>query len=920
MPVVIETEFAPASQVELDAKARLGNKIFGQEVEGVLAVRIPADLSERQTNLEHLIKDATFDYCLISGSEMEPARWPEYGWLSGGLENLADAIEYAALSNTRLTAATDTFEEGISNGAAYLRQYVDSRPNVFQNMEIVLHQTDCEQTTRMAVAIIANAFVFQGAVAGKHGISSPESLCDTDGLVSKLNVLNCWRGILEVNYWPIFGLAIDLLDTIPGVVAGRFLQMMIKLADKLAVLGTSRMHDLSGQMFQRLIADRKFLATFYTLPESAALLAGLAVCRLQVDWNDPTAVSSLQIADLACGTGTLVAAAQHSVAVKHRRTGGDDRLLHRKFMERVLVAADIMPAATHLTASMLSSAQPGSTFGDTRVFTMPYGVDNDEVQLGSLDLILKETAISLFGEDATSRSGGHGTTTQKEVVLDHESCDLVIMNPPFTRPTNHEIADVPIPSFAGFGTSSDEQGRMSDRLKGIRQQLKNQHRNWRELPYPAGDGNAGLASYFMDLAHAKLRPGGCLALVLPATLGQGDSWKQARRLLEDHYKDVTIISICNHGMTDTAFSADTGMAEILLVATRRELVRQNGKCLALVANLLRRPHSKLEGALIADALDSVCHEGFLGGTLTLGSTNEVGWYLRAPLSVACKAIGIRHENLTDTLEHLDAGQLKLPQLAKPATVPIVRLGELGSRGVLSRDVTGPPPKKEKPPRGPFASAPLSPDECPEFPMLWNHDAKRERRLVVAPDMKGTIRTNCEKRAHETWKRTASRLHFSVDFRINSQPLAACLTERISIGGRAWPNFLPKKVQWEIPLVLWANSTLGLISFWWEGTRQQQGRCSLSIARHPNLMTLDVSNISRSQIIQCNGIFENFRNRCFLPANEAYRDQARLDLDKAMLIDLLRLDDEVLQSLDILRLQWCLEPTVHGGKSTRPKVN
>ena len=35
-------------------------------------------------------------------------------------------------------------------------------------------------------------------------------------------------------------------------------------------------HDLTGRIFQRLIADRKYLATFYTLPASAALLARLA--------------------------------------------------------------------------------------------------------------------------------------------------------------------------------------------------------------------------------------------------------------------------------------------------------------------------------------------------------------------------------------------------------------------------------------------------------------------------------------------------------------------------------------------------------------------------------------------------------------------------------------------------------------------
>ena len=55
------------------------------------------------------------------------------------------------------------------------------------------------------------------------------------------------------------------------------LRVMRRTADRLVALGVSQSHDLSGTVFQRLIADRKFLATFYTRPESAALLAHLAI-------------------------------------------------------------------------------------------------------------------------------------------------------------------------------------------------------------------------------------------------------------------------------------------------------------------------------------------------------------------------------------------------------------------------------------------------------------------------------------------------------------------------------------------------------------------------------------------------------------------------------------------------------------------
>lgn len=64
-------------------------------------------------------------------------------------------------------------------------------------------------------------------------------------------------------------------------------------------------------------------------------------------------------------------------------------------------------------------------------------------------------------------------------------------------------------------------------------------------------------------------------------------------------------------------------------------------------------------------------------------------------------------------------------------------------------------------------------------------------------------------------------------------------------------------------------------------------------------------------------FEDFRARPFLPANEAYRDPTRQALDEAVLVELLVLPRTVLEPLALLRKQWCEEPTVHGGKATRP---
>ena len=135
-----------------------------------------------------------------------------------------------------------------------------------------------------------------------------------------------------------------------------------------------------------------------------------------------------------------------------------------------------------------------------------------------------------------------------------------------------------------------------------------------------------------------------------------------------------------------------------------------------------------------------------------------------------------------------------------------------------------------------------------------------------PDREGEVRPGCDDRAVAAWNATASRLHFNRDFRINSQSLAACLTPTKAIGGRAWPNFILEHDEWASSLVLWSNTTLGLIAFWWIGTRQHQGRASVPITQLPRLTVLDPRTLGVEQIDHAEAIFERFR-RGGVPAGQ-----------------------------------------------------
>ena len=904
-PVAVETEFAPAVTVENDAMGRLGWKLesTGDTIESAISVVLPEELTTGSLSAIETCKLHYATHHLHPGDRR--SRWPESGRLDGSADDLADAIEALSLSQQMLEQGVRRLEETVKACAGLLSQ--QSTEHVQKRLAEKLKQSSekktREQTLRMVAAILTSAFVFHASVEGQPNIPSMASLRGNG--MHRHRLLVVWEEILQVNYWPIFSIAKSLLEEIQTPLVPHLMERLLDTASSLASLGTTTYHDLMGRMFQALIADRKLLATFYTLPSSATLLSELAVERLPVDWSTKDSIEALRIADFACGTGALLSAVQRAIYRRYRRAGGNDLDLHRVLVERTMIGMDIMPAATHLTCSMLSSSHPGEEFGKTNIHTMPYGKDGGKTHIGSLDLLDAEQAYSLFAAGAESMAGQQADLSDLySVKVNDKSCDLVVMNPPFTRPTGHEgkKLGIPVPSFAGFSTSKDEQRAMSKKLKKIRAAF--------------GDGNAGLASNFMDLAHRKLNDGGVLALVLPFTFNNGKSWEKARQMLDRHYSDIHVASIATTGTTARAFSADTGMAECLVLATKRPDRNGNGPKVTSFSNLDRRPRSLLEAQVVAKGLriakDKVRHRA--ASTCTFGATAHRDRSSTIAGSIyGGGAAGVRDSTISPVAQALNEGRLLLPRQEQAFEISLVPLKEVADRGLYHMDINGTPP------RGAFDIRKPYDGEFPTYPVLWAHDADRERQLVVNPDRCGDVRPGCREKALVRW-RQASQLHANLDFRLNSQSLALCRTPEKCLGGTAWPNIIPRNKRYEIPLLLWGNSTLGLLMHWWNGTRQQSGRSRVKITVLPDLLVLDPRTLTDEEMTYCQDIYSRFKGREFLPANEAYRDNTRRELDHDLLFgrfSVLKLDPDLEDSLDLLRRQWCAEPSVHGGKHTQP---
>ena len=285
-PVVIEAEFMPARTVEEEARDRLGLRLAGgsnlagagKKIEAVIALRYPEDTAEAD-NLGEAVAGVRLSYCALTDDGEEGIeRFPQSGWLEGSVADVAELARLLSVPQSAVNAAAAAFERGIDSGAALLKTVAETRPGITRAIADRLGMSDVPQTHRMACAIVANAMVFHDRVAGMHpGIKPLRLVCGQGVANPQANIVQAWKDILAINYWPIFAIARKIIEQMPTREGTQLIRLLQYAAGEVASSGMNVEHDLTGRVFQRLIADRKYLATFYTLPASAALLARLAV-------------------------------------------------------------------------------------------------------------------------------------------------------------------------------------------------------------------------------------------------------------------------------------------------------------------------------------------------------------------------------------------------------------------------------------------------------------------------------------------------------------------------------------------------------------------------------------------------------------------------------------------------------------------
>ena len=245
-----------------------------------------------------------------------PKRFPMQGWLTGTAFDIARMAQTLSIPRAKVSASVDVVEATIDSVANLIEQGGSDTKTQIAGF---LYQNKNMQTWKMASLILANAFIFQSRISGERGIKNFTELTVV-GIIPLESLIQAWEHILKTNYYPIFQVAKDILECIREETAEEIIKELVKMTRYISRMGMVQAGDMYGSLIQRMISDRKTLASFYTLSESASLLTSIVAPPLNSDiYKNEKSMLAIRCADFACGTGTLLTSLYRNLNPKTMR-------------------------------------------------------------------------------------------------------------------------------------------------------------------------------------------------------------------------------------------------------------------------------------------------------------------------------------------------------------------------------------------------------------------------------------------------------------------------------------------------------------------------------------------------------------------------------------------------------------------------
>ena len=719
-----------------------------------------------------------------------------------------------------------------------------------------------ETAAKVSALVLANAFIFQEQLAGndKRVYSLRRLDRDEDTVTA---TANHWRWIWEnINYIPIFQLGERVLNELPSS-ANSTIATRALLTEAMSICSNQAAlrHDLMGRIYHWLLHEAKYLGTYYTSVSAATLLMKLTfAAKWKQDFSDPVELASFKIADLACGTGTLLMASAQAISDVYIRGRADIGLplgikdmstLHRALMENVLHGYDVLPSAVHLTASTLAMLAPEVAFVRMGLFVMPIGMDHGTAKLGSLDFLTTneiETQMQLdYSHTEVIRAGASSSDAARATV---PPLDLCVMNPPFVRSVGGNLL---------FGSLPNERGRLQTELK-------------RRVKDIGASATAGLGSVFVALADRWLKPDGRLAFVLPAALASGEAWGDTRRLIAEKYHLETVIS--SHDAERPNFSENTDLSEILFIARKRS--GEEPKARTEYISLWRNPRSIHEALDLANRIthadEPVTVEG-AGLTTISGLSGKLGEMVSLPAAEG-------NENWTGALFaqsellrvcwRLQQGELTLPGASDRFTLPLCPLDSLGGLGYDRRDI--------------HDAFEVSKEDWSPYPAFWGHESDKVLTISQKPNACLLARTQAAKGRHlksakDVWSKAGRILLVERLWPITHRVLAVGFDSEVL--GNTWWAFKPKSMtkDHEKALLLWLNSSPAMLLYFGRRVVTRSAWMQMKKPGWTSMPVIDVHSLSSKQISALAAAYDSLSTQGLEPLARLNSDTVRCQIDR-----------------------------------------
>ena len=764
-------------------------------------------------------------------------------FVSGTVDDLTNLLRNAFDQLVRedvVKSAIAKLEVGINRFAAVVAPQAGTVKRLAQVLGIPdaqLSPAQLKEVTKVSGLVLLNALIFQ------------EVLAEHNSQVKTLNRINAasqpitecgehWEFILKtINYYSIFYVSREVLLSLSSNkdVLDTFKQMT-EIACDIVSLRAALRHDLMGRVFHKLLASAKHLGTYYTAIPSATLLLKLALrSEARQAWRDPKTLENFRVADLSCGTGTLLMACADALIDLNIRdcvkagVVPDLNEMHKVLTENVLHGYDVLPSAIHLTASTLSLRAPQISFLKTNLYNLPLGGNGN--RLGSIEFLESrevERTINLFtAQNDVGQATGKGSKEIDAAPL--PKLDLCVMNPPFVRSVGGNLL---------FGSVDDkERAVMQTKLARILSRNK-----------VLASSTAGLGAVFVATGHRYVKPGGKIALVLPKALLSGVAWDKTRQILRNRYVLESIV--VSHDPDAWNFSDSTKLSEVMFVARRLRDGEKAENEPVLAINLWRKMETSSEALAVESQTRNAAATGGIPdlktgsgafaismGSEKIGEATTLPWGELKPRTEWILPASFAQSDLTRAALALEKGQLRLPATKAPAAlVSLCRLDRLGTLGPDRRDI-----------HDGFTVT----DSPTPFPALWGHDTNEVARLEVKSNKYLAERTQAAagrklKKSSQLWP-LAGRILLAERLRLNTAKLTAVRVLRPVLSNTWWTfAFKAPDEQREKALVVWLNSTLGFLTLLVNRVETEGAWVDF---KKPTLKALPVLNVEKLEASQ-----------------------------------------------------------------------